>query len=177
MPIEDFIRRLITHEKKEKIVKNPGVIGHYDSKPYHNFHYALIYAEQIPVIEGEDLEVFSRVYKNVTFVNILVNKDIEINLDEYKYEVLKPLLIDKGVKATDKSCVLMLFQHYTQNAVNLCCKFSNSNKNHFEQGLIYNAKYVQMDFYRPVPKYMVKMYTRFCENLYFDLAFIDPDRG
>ena len=36
-------------------------------------------------------------------------------------------------------------------------------------------KNVQMDFYKPVPKFY-KLYDHFCEDIYFDLAFIDDTR-
>ena len=32
-----------------------------------------------------------------------------------------------------------------------------------------------MDFYKPVPVFYTKMYQRFMEDLYFDLAFIDKE--
>ena len=63
----------IMFPKKEKIVERQGVIGHYDSKPFHNFHYALIYANETMVYDDGKVEVFFRVYKDTTMINVLVN--------------------------------------------------------------------------------------------------------
>ena len=41
---------------KEKEELNPGVLGYYDCKPYHNFHFALIYAKDIEVYNDEKIE-------------------------------------------------------------------------------------------------------------------------
>ena len=39
---------------KDKVIENPGVIGHYDSKPFHNFKYACIYANEVLISESDD---------------------------------------------------------------------------------------------------------------------------
>ncbi len=174
MAFEDFLRRIIFKEKKEKPVQNPGVIGHYDSKPYHNFKYALIYASETCVYETEEVEIYTRNYKNCTFVNVLVNDEKNIdNLSQYKYDNVKDLLIENKVETKEKSVVVICFQHYNQKTVDLARTFCESDRKHFEQALIYNARLVQMDFYRPVPKFFPKMYENLCEDLYFDFAFID----
>ena len=46
MSFDDWLKRKLLHEHKVKVVQNPGVIGFYESKPYHNFRYALIYANE-----------------------------------------------------------------------------------------------------------------------------------
>ena len=171
--------------KKEKIVERPGVIGHYDSKPYHNFHFALVYANETMVYDDGKVEIFARVYKNTTIINVLVNDEEGFNIDNYHYDNLKPVLEGKtylspkkeelSFNDTKNNIVLVLFQHYNEKTVTEACKFCNSSKTNFEQALIYNAVNVQMDFYRPVPKYY-KLYDIFCEDLYFDLAFIDDTR-
>ena len=175
MALEDFLKKKLFKIKEEKVTQNPGVIGHYDSKPYHNFKYALIYANEALISETPEVEVYSRVYnKKVTFVNVLVNEERDIeNLNQYKYENIKPSLKEKGIEVTEKSVVVICFQHYTQKSVDLARSFCESDKKHFEQALIYNPKLVQMDFYRPVPKFYSKMYEFLCEDLYFDFAFID----
>ena len=129
-------------------------------------------------VETEEVEIYSRVYnKKVKFVNVLINDEANItDLNQYKYENIKPLLIEKGIKATDKSIVVVCFEHYNQKTVDLARGFCESNKKQFEQALIYNPKLVQMDFYRPVPKHYTRMYDLFCEDIYFDLAFIDSDK-
>ena len=72
---------------------------------------------------------------------------------------------------------IVAFEHYNQKTVDLCRSFGYENsKTTFEQALIYNARLVQMDYYRPVPKHYSKMYDLFCEDIYFDLAFIDSDK-
>ena len=175
MALEDWLKKKVFKIKEEKVVQNPGVIGHYDSKPYHNFKYALIYANETNILETEEVEIYSRVYnKKVTFVNVLVNDEANIiDLNQYKYENIKPKLIEKGIEVTEKSVVVIAFQHYNQKTVDLARTFCESDKKHFEQALVYNARLVQMDFYRPVPKFYTKMYDYLCEDLYFDFAFID----
>ena len=41
---------------KEKEDLNPGVLGYYDCKPYHNFHFALNYARNIEVSSGKVID-------------------------------------------------------------------------------------------------------------------------
>lgn len=160
---------------KEKVIEEPGVLGHYDCKPYHNFRYALIYANETEILTTEEVEIFSRVYKDVTLVNVLVNEEKNINIEDYKYEKLKPLLIEKGINVTEKNIVMMLYQHYTPLSKELCKKFCNSSKTNFEHGAIYNPRLVQMDYFKPVPKFY-KLYDFLCEDLYFDLGFIDHSK-
>ena len=186
MGIKEFFSAVwkLMFPKKEKVVENPGVIGHYDSKPYHNFRYALIYANETLVFNNEKVEVFSRIYKNTTFVNVLVNDEEGFNIEDYKFDKVWPLLEGKTYlkkdqelpfEKTKNNIVLVLFQHYNENTVKLANSFYNSSKTNFEQALIYNPKNVQMDFYKPVPKFY-KLYDHFCEDIYFDLAFIDDTR-
>lgn len=163
---------------KEKELQEPGVIGYYDSKPFHNFKYACIYANETLISESDDektasVMVYTRNYKNTTFINVLVYKEEGFDVNDYDYEKLKPVLVEKGLTACDKSIVMILFQHYNENTIALAKKFCKSDKNNFQQACIFNAKKVQMDFYKPVPKFY-KLYDIMCENLYFDLAFIDP---
>ena len=175
----------IMFPKKVKVVERPGVIGHYNSKPFHNFHYALIYANETMVFDNEKVEVFSRIYKNTTFVNVLVKDEDGFNIDDYHFDKIKSVLDGKTYLSTKgeelefseskNNIVLVLFQHYNENTVNQAVKFCNSSKTNFEQAVVYNAKNVQMDFYKPVPKFYA-LYDIFCEDLYFDLAFIDDTR-
>ena len=111
----------IMFPKKEKIVEKPGVIGHYDSKPYHNFRYALIYANETLVFNNEKVEIFSRIYKDTTFVNILVNEEEGFEISNYTFDKVWPLLEGKTYlrkdkeeqfKQTKNNIVLVLFQHY-----------------------------------------------------------------
>ena len=175
MSFDSWLKSKLLHEHKVKPVQNPGVIGHYESKPYHNFKYALIYANENNVIETEEVEVYTRVYQKTTFVNVLVNDDTNFDIEKYHYDKFKEILLDKGCEATDKSVTVVIFEHYNQNTVDQCRKFCNNNKNQFEQALVYNPRLVQVDYYRPVPKYMTKMYEMLMEDLYFDLAFIDSN--
>ena len=82
---------------KVKEKEEPGALEHYDCKPYHNFKYALIYANEVEISVTEEVEVYSRVYKDVTFVNVLVNNENGIDIEKYRYENIKPLLVEKGV--------------------------------------------------------------------------------
>jgi hypothetical protein len=174
----------IMFPKKEKIVEKPGVIGHYDSKPYHNFRYALIYANETLVFNNEKVEIFSRIYKDTTFVNILVNEEEGFEISNYTFDKVWPLLEGKTYlrkdkeeqfKQTKNNIVLVLFQHYNDYTVAQAKKFHNSTKNNFEHAVIFNPVNVQMDFYKPVPKFY-RLYDHFCEDIYFDLAFIDDTR-
>ena len=163
---------------KAKTVEAPGVIGHYNSKPFHNFRYALIYAGDKEIIAGEDepVEIFARIYKDTTFINVLVNKeDDSFDCANYTYEALKDKLKENGLEETKNNIVLILFQHRNEKTINECKRFAKSTKTSFHQGMVYNPVEVQMDYYKPVPTYM-KLYNLMCEDLYFDLAFIDDTK-
>lgn len=155
--------------------ENPGVIGHYDSKPYHNFRYALVYANEEEIFNNEKVEVYSRNYKITTFVNVLVNDEEGFVARDYSYEKLEPLLAEKGIEKKNKNIVLISFQHCNEYTISQAKTFCNSTKNNFEHAMIYNPVKVQMDFYKPVPKFY-RLYDHFCEAIYFDLAFIDDKR-
>ncbi len=163
--------------RKEKVKENPGVIDHYDCKPYHNFRWALIYSGEKQLIgkEGENIEVFSRIYKDTVFVNVLVNKEEGFDISEYSIDKLKPLLEKNELTEYKNSIVFVLFQHTNEFTISQCKKFCTSDKNNFQQGCVFNPKNVQMDFYKPVPKFY-NLYDKFCENIYFDLAFIDDTK-
>ncbi|MBR3617975.1 MAG: hypothetical protein IKN46_04795 [Acholeplasmatales bacterium] len=175
MSFDDWLKRKLLHEHKVKVEQNPGVIGFYESKPYHNFRYALIYANEEIVFEDEKVEVYTRTYKDTTFVNVLVNDETDFEIDKYHYENIRRYIVEKGLENKDRSIVCICFQHYNQKTVDLARSFCTNTKTSFEQALIYNARLVQMDYYRPVPVFYTKMYQRFMEDLYFDLAFIDKE--
>ena len=173
--------------RKKKYKYGPGVIGHYNCKPYHNFKYALIYACETPILESEEIEIYSRVYRDTTFVNVLVNKEINENftfdIKNYKFENIKKMLEGKEYKdpktqemipfkETKNNIVLVLFQHRNEETIKQCKLFCESTKTNFEQACVYNPVDVHMDFYKPVPKFY-KLFDIYCEDLYFDLAFID----
>lgn len=165
---------------KEKVIQEPGVIGYYDSKPFHNFKYALIYANEVLLSASDDEKtekviIYTREYKGTTMINVLVYEEEGFDVSQYDYESLKPLLESKGIKPGEKSIIMILFQHYNENTIALAKKFCTSDKSNFQQACIYNAKKVQMDYYKPVPKFY-KLYDHLCEDLYFDLAFIDSTR-
>ena len=187
MGIKEFFINVwkIMFPKKEKVVERPGVIGHYDCKPYHNFRFALIYANETLVYDDGKIEIFARIYKNTTIVNILVNEEEGFDIENYKFEKLKSILEgktylnpkkeEKQFEETKNNIVFVLFQHYNEYTISQCAKFYNSSKTNFEQAAIYNPVKVQMDFYKPIPKFY-RLYDIFCEDLYFDLAFIDDTR-
>lgn len=169
------IKKFLGIKKKEP--QEPGVIGFYDSKPFHNFKYALIYANETLISESDDektasVMIYTRNFKNTTFVNILVFKEEGFDPSKYDYDQLKPLLVEKGLKPCEKSIIMILFQHNNEQTIQMAKSFYKSDKNHFKQACVFNPKKVQMDFYKPVPKFY-KLYDIMCENLYFDLAFID----
>ena len=89
--------------------------------------------------------------------------------------VMKRNLLEYGITPAKNSVVLILFQHYNENTVKMAKSFCNSNKEHFEQALVYNAKDVQMEYYKPVPEFY-GLYKIYCEDLFFDLAFIDDSK-
>ncbi|MBQ9520774.1 MAG: hypothetical protein IJR67_04775 [Acholeplasmatales bacterium] len=176
MDVKNFIlKNLLGFEKYTGEKQNPGVIGHYDSKPYHNFRYALIYAGEAEVLVSDEVEIYSRVYKGVTLINVLINDEKNIDsLEQFKFDNIKEKLFNANVQVTDKNIVLVLFQNYNQKTVNLACSFCDSDKKHIEQAIVYNSRLVQMDYYKPVPKFYA-IYRQFCEDLFFDLAFLDEN--
>ena len=143
---------------KDKVIENPGVIGHYDSKPFHNFKYACIYANEVLISESDDektakVMIYSREYKKTTFINVLVYNEEGFDITKYTYEDLKPLLLNKNIQPQQRSIVMVLFQHNNENTISMCKKFYKSDKNNFEQACVYNPVKVQMDFYKPVPQF------------------------
>ena len=161
--------------KKEKFKEDVGVIGHYDSKPYTSIKYALIYADEIEIDVNEKVEIYSRIYRDTTFVNVLVNDEEGFNILDYRFDNLKDKLKEKGIKETKTNIVFVLFQHKNDYTISECKKFCASTKTNFEHAVVYNSKHVHFDFYKPVPKFY-KLYNNFCEDAYFDLAFIDDTR-
>lgn len=161
--------------KKEKYKEDVGVIGHYDSKPYTSMKYALIYADETEIEVTEKVEIYSRIYRDTTFVNVLVNDEEGFNIENYRFECLKDKLKKCGMKETKTNIVMVLFQHKNDFTISECKKFCNSTKLNFEHAVVFNSKAGHFDFYKPVPKFY-KLYNNFCENAYFDLAFIDDTR-
>lgn len=165
---------------KKKVEQRKGVIGFYDSRPFDSFKYSLIYANEKLISESDDetkakVIVYTREYRQTTFINVLVYNEDGFDPKEYTYDVMKRNLLEYGITPAKNSVVLILFQHYNENTVKMAKSFCNSDKEHFEQALIYNAKEVQMDYYKPVPTYY-KLYKIMCEDLFFDLAFIDDSQ-
>ena len=165
----------ILFPRRKKASENPGVIGHYDSKPFHNFKYALIYANEIEIFNNEKVEVYSRNYKSTTFVNVLVNDETDFKCSDYTFEKLHPLLNEKGIEDVKHHIVLISFAKNNEYTIEQAKHFCNSNKDSFEHAIVFNPQKVQMDFYKPVPKFY-RLYDHFCELIYFDMAFIDDKR-
>lgn len=165
-------------KKKEK--QEPGVIGFYDSKPFDSLKWALIYANEVCISESDDektasVMIYTREYKKTSFINILVFKEEGFNPADYEYEKLKPLMQEKGITPAPRSIILIIFQHRNEKTIEMAHHFYKSDKNNFQQALVYNPKRVQMDYYKPVPTFY-RLYDVMCEDLYFDLAFIDSTR-
>ena len=78
---------------KEKEELNPGVLGYYDCKPYHNFHFALNYARNIEVFNDEKIEIYTRVFKGTTFVNVLVNDEEGFDVKKFYYKNIIKIII------------------------------------------------------------------------------------
>ena len=173
---EKFIKVYrIFFPKAEKSKNAPGTLGHYNSKPFHNFRYALIYAGEKEIFNNENVEIYARIYKNTTFVNVLVNNEDGFDITKHTFIDLEPMLREKEIEKTTNTIVFVLFQHKNDNTIAMCKKFCASDKKNFQQAVVYNPVDIQMDYYMPVPKFY-KLYDHFCEDLYFDLAFIDEKR-
>jgi hypothetical protein len=175
MSFKETFLKVMGFVKKPK--QRPGVIGFYDSRPFDSFKYSLIYANEKLISDSDDEKtakviVYTREYKQTTFINVLVYDEEGFDPSLYTYDVMKRNLLEYGITPAKNSVVLILFQHYNENTVKMAKSFCNSNKEHFEQALVYNAKEVQMDYYKPVPTFY-RLYNIMCEDLFFDLAFID----
>lgn len=157
-------------EKKEKL--NPGVLGIYDCKQWDSFVPTLEYANEVLVSEDDKIAIYSRVYKDTTFVNVLVTNEDGFNPDLYDYEHLKNAVMEAGVAATDKSIVFIAFRHNNENTVSYCKRLYKSDKRNFIQGATFNGRLVCMEYYKPVPEFY-KHIDMWYEDLYFDLGFID----
>ena len=103
---KDFISLVFPIYHKTKQPK--GVLGHYDSRTFDHCNFALIYAQEKLIEDGEDIKVFSRNYKNTTFVNVLVYDEANINLDKYKFENYKQNLIDNGIEIQKNNIVIIV---------------------------------------------------------------------
>lgn len=171
MGIKDIFSFIFSKKKSES-----GVIGSYDVKQYHSLKYALIYAKNEPVVESTDFDVYTRVYKKITFVNALIYNETSFNLDFFKYENLKKLILDKNLEATDEFILLIAFQNKNENTIKFCKEIRGSSKNGFTQGLVYDEDKVTLDYYISVPDYLERMNEAYCEDIYFDFAAIDPTR-
>jgi hypothetical protein len=159
--------------KKEK--GGNGPLGYYDIKQFHSLEFALIYANEELIIENENCKVFSRVYKDCTFVNVLVHEEIGFDINEYKFSNLEKILEEKGFEKTKNKLVFIIFKNKTDDTIRLAKSFCNSDKHYYEQACVYNEQRVKLEYYKPVPNFY-KVYDYFCENLYFDKAAIDHDR-
>ena len=94
------------------------------------------------------------------------------DVTKFDYPSLRQRLMEFDLENTDKSVVFIAFQHNNEKTIEYCKKLPASTKNAFIQGAVFNPKSVHMDFYKPVPQFY-KLYDHFCEDLYFDFAFID----
>lgn len=185
MTAKEFFKKwlFILFPFKKRIKQEEGVIGFYDSRPFDHFRNSLIYANETLILKNDAVEIYSRIYKDTTFVNVLVYDEVGLKVEDYKFDKIKPMLRDREYfdaktrenvlfKDTKNNIVLLLFIHNNEITKELAKKFHDSSKYNFEQALVYNPRRVQMDFFKPVPKFY-KLYDIFCEDLYFDLGFID----
>ena len=131
--------------------------------------------ENIPEFSYNDgkIEIYTRVFKGTTFVNVLVNDEEGFDVTKFDYPSLRQRLIEFDLENTDKSVVFIAFQHNNEKTIEYCKKLPASTKNAFIQGAVFNPKSVHMDFYKPVPQFY-KLYDHFCEDLYFDFAGFAP---
>lgn len=159
--------------KKKKNDNKP--LGYYDIKQYHSLEFALIYANEKLILENDNCKVYSRNYRDCTFVNVLVHEEIGFNIEDYKYVNLEKILLEKGIEKTKDKIVFLMFKNKNDETIKMAKEFCNSNKHSLEQGCIYNEQRVKLEYYKPIPNFY-KIYDYFCENLYFDIAAIDHDR-
>ena len=175
MSFKEILKTVMGFKDKKK--QRPGVIGYYPSRPFDSFKYSLIYANEKLISDSDDEKtakviVYTREYKQTTFINVLVYNEEGFDPKNYTYDVMKRNLLEYGITPAKNSVVVILFQHYNDETIKMAKSFCNSNKEHFEQALIYNAKECQVDYYKPVPTFY-RLYNIMCEDLFFDLAFTD----
>ncbi len=175
MSFKEILKTVMGFKDKKK--ERPGVIGYYPSRPFDSFKYSLIYANEKLISESDDEKtakviVYTREYKQTTFINVLVYNEEGFDPKNYTYDVMKRNLLEYGITPAKNSVVVILFQHYNDETIKMAKSFCNSNKEHFEQAFIYNAKEGQVDYYKPVPTFY-KLFNIMCEDLFFDLAFTD----
>jgi len=126
-------------------------------------------------ITAQEAKIIAEASEKFGSGDIAMTSRLAIEIQRVPFDNIEPLLKQNNIEKPKNTIVFVLFQHRNDNTIAMCKKFCNSNKNNFEQAVIYNPVDVQMDFYKPVPKFY-KLYDHFCENLYFDLAFIDDKR-
>lgn len=169
--IKNFFRFIFS-----KDVNPNNISGYFDIKQYHSLKYALIYAKNELILENEGFLIYSRNYKDVTLVNILIEDENEFVPKSYTYDKVKELIINKGLEAKELSIVIMAFKNKNDKTISMCKSLGASGKNGFIQGLVYDETRVTLDYYLGVPDYLTKLNEAYCEDMYFDFAAIDPTR-
>lgn len=156
--------------------KPNDILGYYDVKQFHSLKYALIYAKNEPVEEAEVYDIYSRVYKGITLVNVLVYDENMFIKENFKYDNLKDKILKVGLEATNESIVIIVFQNKNDKTISICKSLVGSGKRGFIQGLVYDEVRVTLDYYISVPDFYTKLNEAYCEAIYFDFAAIDPSR-
>lgn len=171
MGLKDIFSFIFSKKKSEN-----GVVGSYDVKQYHSLKYALIYAKNEPVFESDDYDIYTRVYKKITLINVLMYNEARFDLDYFKYDNLKKLITDKNLEVTDEYILLIVFKNKNENTIKFCKEIRDSSKSCFVQGLVYDEQNVTLDYYISVPDYYERLNEAYSEDIYFDFAAIDPTR-
>ena len=166
---------MINFFKKKENNKTEENIGFYDTKPFHYFSSALIYAKEVLLKEVGENKIYARVYNNSLFVFCLIADEKGYNENDYCLESLEMLVNDKIDEKYKNTIHIIIFKNKNDFTINVAKEKVINTKNSLKHVLIYNEEKVGLEFYRPVPEFY-KIYENYAVAIFFDLAAIDPTR-
>lgn len=147
-------------------------LGFYDTKPYDALGFSLIYAKNTLIYENEFVHVYSRNFRGTIFVITLID-DGTYYPEDYTYEKMKDLILEKGIEEGNSYVNIAVYQHKTLNNMYIARAPRVNTKTEFNQVLIFDYEKVGLEYYRPVPKFY-SLYEKYAEAIFFDLTAIDP---
>ncbi len=155
----------------------------YMVKPFEQLEYDLIYAHNVLLFESSGIKVYSRIYKDITYIIKLV-----FDYDQYKKEdlSLKNLKFINYGKSFDydynlnealdnqKFVYVTCFKENNDEIISYVKANAKFNRNTYDQYLIYNDLECLLEVYQKLPDYG-NMFYAYNNLMYFDLAARDLD--
>lgn len=161
--------------KKKEVKENTSYLGFYDTKPFHYYSSALIYAKNYLIKEIGENKIYARVYNKTLLIFCLIANENGYNKNIYSYETIEEEIKTKIEDVYKLVVHLTIFENNNEFTIGIAKEKTNNTKTFIEQVLLYNGKKVGLEFYRPVPNFY-KIYEDYAVAIWFDLAAIDPLR-